>query len=323
MNVLRLTLRQLQILVAVVETGSTSAASERLALSQSATSAALNELERLLSLRLFDRVGKRLVLNEHGRAIWPKARAMLDCAAGIERMALPDLDPAQTLRIGASTTLGNHVLPALLAQFLGTRAQQHPHWCSRASIDNTARISRAVAAFELDIGLIEGPCHEPALCVEPWLQDELLVVASASPAGPWAALAAQGTVPEARLADAVWLLRESGSGTREATDQVLLPRLHSYRRSIELGSSEAIRQGVIQGLGLACLSRWAVADSLASGQLIALPTPWPTALRQCYWVLHRDKQPTPTLQRFIDLVRQAAYPCLQRSPTSPDGLQGV
>ncbi len=111
MDVLRLTLRQLQIFVAVARSGSTTAASAEIALSQSATSSAVNELERLLSLRLFDRAGKRLLLNDNGRALLPRALALLDGAAGIEQMSRDGSAQAQSLRIGASTTIGNYVLP--------------------------------------------------------------------------------------------------------------------------------------------------------------------------------------------------------------------
>jgi DNA-binding transcriptional LysR family regulator len=101
------------------------------------------------------------------------------------------------------------------------------------------------------------------------------------------------------LREAVWLLRESGSGTREVTDQQLLPRLRQYRRSLELGSSEAIKHAAAQGLGLAVLSRWVVEDLLRTGQLVQLATTLPRAYRQCFWVTHRDRQATPVLERFL------------------------
>src|ERR1700730_15952771 len=82
---MRLTLRQLLIFAAVADTGSTTAASARVALSQSATSAALNELEKVLGARLFDRVGKRLIINDNGGTVLPQARAVMDVASGIER----------------------------------------------------------------------------------------------------------------------------------------------------------------------------------------------------------------------------------------------
>src|ERR1700761_8966698 len=119
---MRITLRQLAIFTAVADAGSTSAAAARVALSQSATSAALNELEAVLEAKPFDRVGTRLVLNDSGRGLLPQARALLDAAAGIERdfglgatagaHAAPSL-----LSISASTTIGNYLLPTLIAEW--------------------------------------------------------------------------------------------------------------------------------------------------------------------------------------------------------------
>ena len=296
MDVLRLTLRQLQIFVAVAQTGSTTAASDAAALSQSATSAAVNELERLLSLQLFDRTGRRLLLNDNGRALLPRALALLEGAGAVERMAHGAGQQLQSLRIGASSTIGNHVLPALLAEFLGTSPQDAADWSSRVAIGNTSDICAAVADFSLDVGLIEGHCHQPTLAVRPWLRDELVLVAA--PQG------AQGLDPSeptslAQLQAAVWLLRESGSGTRETGDLAILPLLHNYRRVIELGSSEAIKQAAAAGLGIACLSRWVVEDFLREGRLLELITPLPSIQRQCFCVLQRSKQITPALARLL------------------------
>jgi len=116
------------------------------------------------------------------------------------------------------------------------------------------------------------------------------------------------------LREAVWLLREAGSGTREATDQALLPRLHSYRRSIELGSSEAIKRAAAEGLGLACLSRWVVEDLLATKALCIVNSPLAPIYRQCYWVMHRDKQPTSAMRRLVEFVSQAAAVQTRRVP---------
>ena len=309
MDVLRLTLRQLQIFGAVARSGSTTAASQDIALSQSATSSAVNELDRLLSLRLFDRAGKRLLLNDNGRALLPRALALLDGAMGIEQMSRNGQAQVQSLRIGASTTIGNYVLPKLLARFV---SRQDPGaasaWRSKVVIGNTAAICDAVAAFELDVGLIEGLCHQETLHVTPWLQDEMVVVAS--PCDPLAGAAQAGGRASVRsLRERVWLVREAGSGTREATDQALLPHLRSYRRSIELGSSEAIKHAAAEGLGVACLSSWAVEESVTAGRLACLATTLPKIVRQCHIVVHREKQPTPALTGFIE---QATRPTAGR-----------
>lgn len=298
MNVLRLTLRQLQIFVAVARTGSTMAASGELALSQSATSSALNELERVLNLRLFDRAGKRLQLNDNGRALVPRALALLDAASGIEDLSRPEAAQAHALRIGASTTIGNYVLPGLLSRFFAAQgAHEAPAWQSRVMIANTADICASVASFELDIGLIEGASHEPALNVHLWRRDELVIVAA--PGSAFCPAVSGAALTLKALREAVWLLRERGSGTRETTDQFLLPHLRGYRRSIELGSSEAIKRAVAHGLGVACLSRWVVQELIDAQALCELRTPLPALKRPCYWVVHQSKQFTPALQAFV------------------------
>jgi DNA-binding transcriptional LysR family regulator len=302
MDVLRLTLRQLQVFAAVARCGSTTAAGAEVALSQSATSSAVNELERLLSMRLFDRVGKRLVLNDNGRALLPRALGLLDGAGAIERLSHDPAAQLQSLRIGASMTLGNYVLPSLLGRFLARHAPPDAGWQSRVVIGNTSAIARDVAGFDLDIGLIEGPCPEPHLHVAPWLHDELVVVAAAG--HPLAR--ARGGVSLQALREAMWLLREPGSGTREVTDQALLPQLRAYHRSIELGGPEAIKQAAAEGVGLACLSRWVVRELVASRRLKVLKTPLPRILRQCHLIMHRDKYATLALRAFVALAMEAA-----------------
>lgn len=299
MGMLRVTLRQLQIFVAVARAGSTTAASIDIALSQSATSAAINELERLLSQKLFDRAGKRLLLNAQGRALLAHASHLIDSAMTLEHSGLDADARHQALRIGASTTLGNHVLPRLLQAFWGRRPAEADTWQSHVVIGNTTAICDAVAAFDLDIGLIEGPCHHADLLATPWLRDELVVVAAATRS----TRARRWSVRDLR--DQVWLLRETGSGTREVTDQLLLPHLRHYRRSIELGSSEAIVQAAAHGLGIACLSAWVAADAIKAKRLQAIATTLPRLERQCHWVCHRQRVATPTLNEFLRYVETA------------------
>lgn len=161
---MRITLRQLQIFLAVAQSGSTTAAAGLVALSQSAASAALNELESLLGVQLFDRVGKRLVLNDSGRQLLPQARHMLDAAQTIERQ-FSDPAAGSDLHLGASTTIGSYLLPAMIAAY----RRSHAGARVRALVANTADIVEAVVNFEVDAGLIEGPCHADDVQVEPWM----------------------------------------------------------------------------------------------------------------------------------------------------------
>jgi DNA-binding transcriptional LysR family regulator len=299
MDVPHLSLRQLQVFVAVARLGSTAAASAEVALSQSATSAALNSLEQGLGVALFDRVGKRLQLNDNGLALLPRASEVLDGALAIERLAQNGEAQMLSLRLGCSSTLGNHVMPGLLARALAQPlADTQSTWAFVARIANTADICQAVADHSLDLGLVEGPCHLPELQVTPWRRDDLVLVGAA----PWPASRRWSV---AALQQQVWLLREPGSGTRETTDQLLLPHVQGYRRSLELGSSEALQRAAALGLGVACLSAWAVEDAVKAGRLHILSTELPPLSRQCYRVQRRDKLMTVALQRFITLLDQS------------------
>jgi DNA-binding transcriptional LysR family regulator len=299
----RLTLRQLQIFQEVADLGSTAAAATELALSQSAASAAIIELERLLEVRLFDRVGKRLQLNENGRAVLPQALALLDGAGALERWARDRDSQIGVLRLGASTTIGNYLLPGILAEFQKTLARPARGGLQvQVVIANTAAITAQVAAFELDLGLIEGPCHEPELTVQPWLEDELLLVAAAH--DPIVQRAQPITL--AMLRQATWLLRESGSGTRETIDQLLTPHLHQLRAGIEFGNSEAIKRAAASGLGISCLSRYVVEDFLTSGLLVAPASELPRLTRRFHLVTHALKWRTRGLDLLIGYLNQMA-----------------
>lgn len=295
----RLTLRQWQVFASIAQTGSTRAAGEAMGLSQSAASAALSELERLLGTPVFDRVGRQLLLNSTGRALLDRARALLDAAEQMEALVEQQRPAPGDVRLGASTTIGNHVLAGLLVGYWGDWFTGHAQpWSMRVVVDNTAAICTAVARFEIDVGLIEGPCGNPQLQALPWRCDEMPVVSSPALAAEMGAVAG-AAVPLAVLARQVWLLREAGSGTRVVTDHHLLAHLHAFDRRMELGNSEAIKSAAAQGLGLACLSVHVVADWLDSGRLVRVATPWPALLRQWHIVLHRRKQLSPALRHFV------------------------
>jgi DNA-binding transcriptional LysR family regulator len=285
-----LSLRQLHIFCAITEHGSTISAANAVALSQSAVSAALNELESALNTRLFDRVGKRLVLNDNGRALLPQAKRMLEGAQQIEAgFTTPDAHLPTRLRIGCSTTIGNHVLPQVLGQL------QHSAPWLRVDVDmgNSALIAAKVANFDIDMGLIEGPCHLPEVNAHPWLVDELVIVC-----GHAHPLVQKTEVSLGDLQKAQWLLRELGSGTREVVEQLLLRHLHQLTDTSQIGSSEAITATLAQGIGVSCLSRWVVADKLARGELRTLDGILPALTRRFFLIRHRDKFVSAGLERF-------------------------
>jgi DNA-binding transcriptional LysR family regulator len=300
---MQLTLRQLQIFRAISMCGSTSAGAASVPLSQSATSAALNELERALGARLFDRVGKRLVLNDNGRAVLPAALAVLDGAHGIEAaFQSADRRSFTDLRVSASTTIGNYLLPTVLAQF----RKSYPQARLELRIGNTLNVAIAVRDFAVDMGLIEGPCRESDLQVLPWLEDELVIVAAAT--HPLARAAKHRKLTADQLRSAHWLLREHGSGTREAVEAALLPHVLHLQSATILGSSEAIKYSVAVGLGLSCLSRCVVQDLVAGKRLSILSTQLPRLSRQFSLIYHREKVLSKPLAAFMTHCRHLESP---------------
>jgi len=283
---MHITLRQLEVFAEVLKSGSTTQASQRLALSQSAVSAALTDLEGQLGVQLFDRVGKRLVVNEHGRLLYPRALAALEQASEIEQLFR---EANGAIRVFASSTIGNYILPEVIAHY----RRDFPELPLELSVGNSKDVITAVADFRVDIGLIEGPCHAAEIIAEPWLEDELVVFAP--PSSPLL----QGEVTLEALAAAPWILRERGSGTREIVDYLLLSHLPQFQLGMELGNSEAIKHAVRHGLGISCLSRRVIAEQLETGTLVEVPLPLPRLVRTLWRIHHRQKHLSSALTRFI------------------------
>lgn len=168
---MHITLRQLEVFAEVHKSGSTTQASQMLALSQSAVSAALTDLEGQLGVQLFDRVGKRLVVNEHGRLLYPRALALLERALEIEQLFRGDNG---AIRVYASSTIGNYIMPEIIARY----RHDFPDLPVELSVGNSLDVINAVADLRVDFGLIEGPCHAADIIAEPWLEDELVVFAA-------------------------------------------------------------------------------------------------------------------------------------------------
>jgi DNA-binding transcriptional LysR family regulator len=275
---LRLNLRQLEVFVATARAGSTRGAAIRVARSQSAASASLAELETALATPLFDRIGRRLVLNENGRALLPGAIALLDQAAELQGL-FATAHPAP-LRVAASLTIGEYLLPEFIARW----KTAHSDSPVQLAIGNTSKVIQAVVDLEVDVGFIEGPQTHPELTVQRWLEDELIIVAA--PDHPLAAR----TATNRQLTEATWILREPASGTRQAADAWLLTHLGALQVQYELGSTEAIKRLAAAGAGLACVSRHAVAVELGQGTLVELRTRLPRSRRRLTIAVRRGRK---------------------------------
>ena len=283
----RATLRQYEVFLAIAQAGTARAAADLLARSQSAVSSALAELESALGQPLFDRVGKRLKLNAHGRALVAPARALVERAADIESMFAQDA--AVSLRVAASFTVGEYLLPERLAQWV----RRYPRRPIQLTVGNTRDVAEAVASLQAEIGFVEGPVSHPDVLVRPWLDDELVLVARAG--HPLAG----ARVELAALRAASWALREPGSGTRQVAESWLLRRLESIHVLLELGSTEAIKRAVLASELLTCVSRYAVQREVDNGTLVLLQSRLGPQRRALSIVSHRARPDRGAIAEFI------------------------
>ncbi len=283
--------RQLEVFVQIAQLGSVRAAAERLHLTQPAASMALAEMERQLDARVFSRERGRLRLNPRGRELLPLARELLERYAEFGRLGRGD-DTALSgeLRIGASNTVGNYRVGELLGPFV----RRHPQVSVRLRVANTDAIVEAMLGYGLDAGCVEGHVAHPSLEARPWRRDALVVCAP-----PGHPLARRRRLQPAHFAGARWVLREPGSATRSLSAQAL-STLPPGETVLELHQTEAIKQAVIAGLGIAFLPEVAVTDAVAAGRLKVLDTRFLDLRRTLSLMLHRDRYRGALLEAFLD-----------------------
>ena len=293
---MRYTLRQLEVFLATAHHENISQAAEELNMSQSAASSALKELESQFSIQLFDRVGKRLQLNELGQSVRPHAQRLLDQAEALQTEFSQHKIPGD-LKVGATLTIGNYLAVSIMSRY----KHLNPGAQVSLEVSNTRTIANKVANYELDIGLIEGELQHPHLNLTPWRGDELCVFAA--PSHPFTQ---QQQLSDQDLLKAPWIMREPGSGTRQTFERAmagLLPELHI---ELELQHTEAIKRAVEAGLGIGCLSRVTLTDAFNRGSLVELAVPQRDFHRHFYFVLHKQKYLSAGIQEWLKLCRETA-----------------
>lgn len=300
---MRYTLRQLEVFLATAKFGNISRAAQSLAMSQSAASSSLADLENQFDISLFDRIGKRIYINDLGLSLQAKAEALLEQSKDLEN-AFTDTGEAGHLRLGATLTIGNYLAVKMIARF----RESFPLAQIELTVANTTAIAQQVANFELDVGLIEGELNHAELDIQHWRDDELVVFAA--PGHPYAQLSA---LSDAQLLNTPWIVRESGSGTRQAFDRAmsgLLPQLHI---SLELQHTEAIKRAVEAGLGLGCLSKISLYDAFRRGSLVPVAVPHRDFRRNLSIILHKTRYQSAGLQEWLSL-------CHSQPDTSQQGI---
>jgi DNA-binding transcriptional LysR family regulator len=290
-----MTLEQLRIFVAVATREHVTQASRDLNLTQSATSAAVAALEARYQTKLFDRVGRGIVLTAAGRAFLIEARSILARVAAAEAV-LDDLAGLArgTLSLAGSQTIANYWLPAIIHRFNAA----HPAITLSLAIGNTEQVAALVRDGTADLGFVEGSVDDPLLALQAVADDELVLV---GPTGH--ALCNGAPVTTDALRGARWVLREQGSGTRavfEAALEVLGLRLADLDIAFDLPSNEAVRSAVEAGAGVTVVSKLVVAGALKAGTLAAGDIAFPS--RPFYSLRHRAHHQTQAARAFLAMV---------------------
>ena len=312
-----LTLRQLEIFSAVAETSQVTRASKSLELTQSAVSMALAELENHLGGPLFDRHGRSLLLNDRGRYLLPRAKALLRQAAELETVLTGRQDTvAGLLHIVASTTVGNYVMPYIMGAFM----RKYPEAHINMLVVNTLQAETLVAEGQADLGFVEGDINVEGLIPTSWFTDELCIIVN--PRHPLAGQTAF-RIPD-DLTKTSWVLREDGSGTAEIFGKRLGRHAQSLKVITKTGHTEAIKKAVEAGVGAACLSKLAVTREAEAGWLKMLDIEGIDKRRQFWIIQHRDKIVTRLMTEFLafceSAVREAAGGAMPGFPWTPRAL---
>jgi DNA-binding transcriptional LysR family regulator len=258
-----ITLRQLEIFIAVAETAQVTKASKKLFVTQSAVSMALAELENQLGGSLFDRHGRSLLLNERGRYLLPLAKEIICQVGNVENIMSEKNDTLSgRIDVVASTTIGDYILPYLIGAF----KRMHPQVHINMLVHHTRYAESLVLDGKVDVGFVEGPVRNPDTVVRLWFEDELVVIA-----GPTDPLSQNTTFDvENDFKNTRWIMREEGSGTVAIFKEKMADYLDQIRVIMEMGHPEAIKKAVESGVGLACLSTLTVCREVEQGWLKTL-----------------------------------------------------
>ena len=281
-----MTLRGLEVFLAVVESGSMRAAAEQLYISQPSVSGVVADLEEEFGVRLFERMGKRLFITQEGEQLASYARRMLSLNREIFRQ-MRTSSRRMPLRIGASVTVGSSVMPQLVQKLEGT-----PPY---VFVGNTGVVEQKLLRNELDVALVEGRVKSEDLLVTPVIRDRLALVCTAE--HPFAA---RESVRLSDLSRERLILREPESGTRQVLDLEFQRAGVPMRVGWECTNSQAILNAVRLGLGVALLSPRLLREG---DGLVAVPIEDDPAQRWFSLVIHKDKYVRPPLQAFLDLCK--------------------
>lgn len=291
--------QQLIAFITVAEEQSFTRAAEKLHISQPAISQHIQNLEQRLDVKLMDRTNKYVRLNTAGEVAYHHAKEILSLYEQMDRL-IRDLkeDASGLLRIGASFTFGEYVLPHLIAEF----RNEYPKITPTITIENTHTVVTQVTRGDLDVGVIEGRVmDEGSIEVEEFAEDTVVIVASSSHR-----LFSAENVTGAQLEQENWIVREKGSGTREITDYVFQKYGIHPKSIVEYGTTQVIKESVEAGLGVTILSKWVIRKELMWNTLREIQITNSPITRKFSLVVRKSDFQTKASQLFREFLKNQA-----------------
>jgi len=288
-----MTLRHLKIFVTVCETGSATAAGQKLHIAQPSVSLAISELEDYYGVKLFDRIAKRLYITEAGKKFFQYATHIVGLFEEMEK-EIKNFDATGIIRIGASITIGNYLLPGYITRF----KQIHPQMDVKVIIDNSEKIQQYILSNQIDIGLIEGIVHSPYIIEHKFRDDELVMVC-----GNDHPFADQKNIEISKLQDEIFILRETGSAGHEIFDSIMTSHGIKIIPAWESTSTQAIIRAVQANLGISVLPYLFVKDSLNRKEISRFQIDGIRFQRSFSVIYHQNKFLTESAKDFIALCK--------------------
>lgn len=299
---LHLTLRQLKVFESVARLGSFTRAAEELHLSQPAVSMQVKQLEESVGLPLFEQLGKKIYLTDAGREMHHYSREIGRQLQEAENV----LEEMRGLKRGklviSMVSNANYFIPRLLSVF----CQRFPGIAVNLDVANREKLLKQLADNEMDLGIMGQPPEEADAVAEPFLDNPLVVIAA-----PTHPLAAEQHIPIARLEGETFLLREKGSGSRIAMERIFAQHGIAPPQGMEMSTTEAVKQAVAAGMGLAVVSLHTVGLELETGRLAVLDVEDFPLLRHWYVVYRKGKRLSGVAQAFHDFLLNEAREVLE------------
>ncbi|MBI5409674.1 MAG: LysR family transcriptional regulator [Nitrospirae bacterium] len=293
---------KLKVFCIVAETKSFSRASEIIRLTQPAVSLQIQALEEMYGTKLFNRSGCVITLTQAGEMLYKYAKEInsLYEAAEKEIGGITGLVKG-VITVGASSTIGNYVLPSVISDF----KRRFPKVGVHLHVGNTKAVIDYLNAGSVDIGLVEGDVNKQKLLLEKLIPDEMVLIMS-----PYHHLAKKASVSIMELSKEPIIFREEGSGTREAIEKYLTKHgitQQNLKISLIMGSTESIKSAVEEGLGIAIMSKWAARKECRYGSLKTAVFKEEKFVRDFALVFRKSKEPSHTVEQFMGFLRRYPY----------------